>query len=102
MRDLKFHWNELLSKRNSYVNQIVTHSNTNQEVIKKLKEEFEVVFRKSLGEISNIQVSLILKENALPIFLKNRTIPFALEGSVEKEINDLVNQGILIKVNRSK
>ena len=102
MRDLKFDWNELLSKGNSYVNQIVTHSNTNQEVIKKLKEEFEVVFRKSLGEISNIQASLILKENALPIFLKNRTIPFALKESVEKEINDLVNQGILIKVNRSE
>lgn len=70
--------------------------------MKGLLEEFSPVFDKSIGKIDKIQASLHLKPEAKPIFLKARSLPFAIRDVVEQEINSLVENGVLVKVNRSE
>lgn len=64
-------------------------------------EKYKSVFDKDIGKISNLQASIVLKENVSPIFIKSRTVPFSLVPKVNDEIDYLVSQGILEKVNHS-
>lgn len=45
---------------------------------------------------------LITKENTKPVFMKARTVPFKLLPMVEEELQTLVKNGILEKVNASQ
>lgn len=71
------------------------------EIISKLKSRFPTIFLPGVGKIEGIQARLHLKENAKPVFMKPRTVPFALLPKVEQEIDNLVTQGILTKVDHS-
>ncbi|XP_058817662.1 uncharacterized protein K02A2.6-like [Topomyia yanbarensis] len=51
--------------------------------------------------MKHIQASLSLKPKSNPIFLKARTLPFSIRNIVEREIESMVNSGILMKVNHS-
>lgn len=53
------------------------------------------------SKIKNIQARLIIKENSRPCFLRARKVPFKLMSLVEKEVERLVQIGILKKVNSS-
>lgn len=53
-------------------------------------------------KIRDIQASLTAKEHIKPVFLKVRTVPFKLLPLVEQELQTLVQNGILEKVNTSK
>ncbi|XP_024890212.1 uncharacterized protein K02A2.6-like [Temnothorax curvispinosus] len=53
-------------------------------------------------KIRGIQAKLTCKENAKPVFLKTRTVPFKLLPLVETELNNLVETGIFEKVNASR
>lgn len=64
-------------------------------------EKYKSVFDKDIGKISNLQASIVLKENVSPIFIKSRTVPFSLVPKVNDEIDYLVSQGILEEVNHS-
>ncbi|XP_046145704.1 uncharacterized protein K02A2.6-like [Osmia bicornis bicornis] len=54
------------------------------------------------SKIRGIQARLTLKENANPVFVKARTVPFRLAELVTKEIDTLEKEGILEKVNASE
>ncbi|XP_031358777.1 uncharacterized protein K02A2.6-like, partial [Photinus pyralis] len=71
------------------------------DIITKLTTKYSKVFTSGIGKIHNIQARLQLKENTTPIFCKARSVPFALMSKVETEIDNLVTQGILTKVNFS-
>lgn len=75
--------------------------NTGSRVIKLLRK-----YRDKLDpEVTNIhglQASLTIEENTKPVFLKARTVPFKLLPLVEQEIQALVDNGILQKVNTSR
>jgi hypothetical protein len=60
------------------------------------------VFSDKLGRFNKYEVKLVLKENAKPIFVKARPMPFALKDRVDKEISRLVSLGILRPVDRSE
>ncbi|XP_055910903.1 uncharacterized protein K02A2.6-like [Eupeodes corollae] len=53
------------------------------------------------GKIPNFQAKLNIKANAKSVFVRHRSIPFAIREGVELEINKMVNDGILEKVNAS-
>lgn len=95
LQKLKIDWNKFIYNCNSIT----------PVVMKTTKESFmqkyPSVFDKSIGKIEGIQAHLTLKENAKPVFIKNRTMPFSLRDPVEKELNHLVEQGILRKVDFS-
>lgn len=70
--------------------------------LQKLIEEYDELFSEEIGEIKEYQAVFKLKEDAVPVFLKPRPVPFALKAQVEAEIDRLEKEGILEKVTYSK
>ncbi|GFY13233.1 retrovirus-related Pol polyprotein from transposon 412 [Trichonephila clavipes] len=54
------------------------------------------------GEINNSEAKLKLRHGVKPIFCRVRTVPFALKGRVENEIDRLEKEGIIEKVDSSE
>ncbi|GFT66004.1 uncharacterized protein K02A2.6 [Trichonephila clavipes] len=54
------------------------------------------------GEINNYEAKLKLGHGVKPIFCRVRTVPFALKGRVENEIDRLEKEGIIEKVDSSE
>ena len=69
--------------------------------LQQLLEKFADVFKPELGEYSGPKVSLPLRPNARPRFLKARNVPFALKEKVEKQLEKEIEQGILKSVSSS-
>ena len=66
-----------------------------------LKGSFLDVFSAGLGKCTKIKAKFELKENTRPIFRKNRNVPFVATEEINKELDRLVNMGILSKVELS-
>ncbi|XP_055684592.1 uncharacterized protein K02A2.6-like [Lutzomyia longipalpis] len=88
-------WNQVMA-----INKISETIDIDQEM-KHLKQEFKNVFDDSLGKIVGVSAELKLKEGANPVFVKARSVPFAKREAVSKEIDRLVAEGALQKVNQS-
>ena len=67
-----------------------------------LKGSFPEVFSAGLGKCTKIKAKFNLKENTRPIFRKKRNVPFAATEEINKELDRLVNRGILSKVEFSE
>ena len=63
-----------------------------------LLQEHKVVFQEGLGQISKFEATLQLKPTATPKFCKARSVPFALQAAVERELDRLEGEGILERV----
>lgn len=86
----------------SVVNTIAATASPGRDAaLKALLESYPKVFDSSIGRISNVQANLPLKKNARPVFLKARKIPFSMVKTVEDELEKLVAEGVLTKVNSS-
>ncbi|XP_029171893.1 uncharacterized protein K02A2.6-like [Nylanderia fulva] len=70
------------------------NSNTGTELHKILRD-YKNELDPSSTKIKGIQARLILKENAKPIFLKARKVPFKIIPLVDREIDRLVKEGVL-------
>ena len=76
---------------------------TEAEKIKmELKSSFPEVFSPGLFKCTKIKAKFELKENARPIFREKRNLPFAVTEEINKELDRLVNMGILSKVEFSE
>ncbi|GBO02097.1 hypothetical protein AVEN_229314-1 [Araneus ventricosus] len=75
---------------------------TSKRNLSQLLEEYKNIFDDELGEINNCQVKLELKPEVKHIFCRVRTVPFALKGRVENEIDRLEKEGIIEKVEHSE
>ena len=62
---------------------------TNQMRLHEMLKRYDEVFQDELGTMKTIKAELKLKENATPKFHRPRTVPFALRGAVEQELNRL-------------
>ena len=82
-------------------NMITQNFNTGRLVTTK-KGSFPEVFSVGLGKCSRIRAKFELKENTRPIFRKKRNVLFAATEEINKELNQLVNMGILSKVEFSE
>ena len=60
------------------------------------------VFEPGLGLVKDLEARLVLKDGSKPIFLKHRTLPYALREPVEKELTEMVKSDILTKTEDSK
>lgn len=64
-----------------------------------IPEEFVDLFQNNYGKLKNVKVKLELKDdNCHPVFVKARSIPFAFEKEVEKQLKSLERDGIISKV----
>lgn len=65
--------------------------------IKNILQKYENIFSLSAGVIPDVEVTLELKEDTKPVFLKPRTVPFSLLSKVNEELDNLEKQGIIEK-----
>ena len=69
--------------------------------IQDLMRGFPEVFEQRIGCIPNYKVSLKLRESAMPIYNKERQIPYALTETVNKELDALDRNGIITKISNN-
>ena len=69
-----------------------------EKIKMELKGSFPEVFSAGIGKCTKIKAKFELKENTRPIFRKMRNVPFATTAEIYKELDRLVNMGILSKV----
>ncbi|XP_058045134.1 uncharacterized protein K02A2.6-like [Ahaetulla prasina] len=67
-----------------------------------LTKEFGDVFKDCLGKYKGTPISFNLDPQVAPIRLKARRVPFALKPRIDRELDKLVNQGILVPVDHAK
>ena len=59
------------------------------------------VFEPGLGLVKDVEARLVMKDEAKPIMLKARNLPYAVRDKVESELEAMVESGILSKIEDS-
>ncbi|XP_062606687.1 uncharacterized protein K02A2.6-like [Saccostrea cucullata] len=70
--------------------------------LKHMLEKHRSVFQSDIGTVKGIEATLNLKPDAKPKFCKARSVPYALKPKVEAELDKLVRDGIITKVDYSE
>lgn len=92
--------------RNSFetVKNVVTVSQeftVNQ--INQYKRSYPKVFSNDKTQsIKELKANIVLKDNVTPVFCKPYSIPYSIRGKVDEQLDDMVKNGILIKVRHSE
>ncbi|CAA9993888.1 unnamed protein product, partial [Nesidiocoris tenuis] len=95
IRGLKINLNEIDSRCHSVINPALVNSVKSLEDIFK---KYSPIFEERIGCVPDIEVKLQLREGVKPIFIRERDVPFALRGRVEKELASLERQGVISPV----
>ncbi|XP_054287580.1 uncharacterized protein K02A2.6-like [Macrosteles quadrilineatus] len=77
-------------------------STVTEEEINQVISEFSDVFKKELGTIKGYQAKIHVKSDSEPRCFPARRVPFPLRSRVEQELNRLVSDGVIEKVDPSK
>ena len=96
LRHLNLNWSEI---KTLHVSSKSTKSR--QSEVESLKLKYSEVFSDELGKLKDVKAKLILKENSAPKFVKARPVPYSLKDKIDKELDKLLNQGVIEKVNTS-
>ena len=67
-----------------------------------LLEKYGDLFKDKLGTITSFQAELHVKPEDRPNFFKPRSVPYALRGPIEEELDRLEREGIVDKVTHSE
>ena len=97
-------WNRLHGKVDVEAVQILPVKEVKEEAQKlteELKTSFPDVFADGLGRCTKAKASLKLQEEAGPVFRKSRPVPYASIPKLEKELDRLVDMGVLSPVTHS-
>lgn len=78
------------------------HAMDKSNDVQMLINEFSDIFRDELGCYKFDKVHFEVEEGTKPIFCKPRKVPLAFVDSVNKEIDRLIEQGVLVQVPDSK
>ncbi|CAB0000711.1 unnamed protein product [Nesidiocoris tenuis] len=65
-------------------------------------EKYNKIFSSEIGTVKNFEFDIKLKPNSRPVFQRARPIPFALRKGVEEELDRLVRENVLEKVDYSE
>ena len=60
------------------------------------------MFNNDVGNIKGYKATIRLKQGTKPIFLKSRSVAYALQPALEVELNRMLWEGILEPVERSE
>ena len=80
---------------NNVVNIHKSESVNVEEELADLTKKYADVFSPELGTMADIVVDIELEENASPIYVKARTVPYALKTKVEDKLEKLVKLGTI-------
>ena len=79
------------------------HPPMNMEAnLKALLDSYPELFKDEIGELKNIRAKLTLNDNAHPVFLKARQVPYALRPQVEAELAKLQRENIISPIETSE
>ena len=67
-----------------------------------LLDEYEDIFKDSLGAIEHHEARIQVQENASPVFCKARPVPYSLRETVGQELDRLQDLGIIERVEHSE
>ena len=87
---------------NNICNQVTSAQPEAETMICSLKKHFPNVFSPGLGKCTKLKAKFQLKKNATPVFRRKRNVPFASQEHIEKELDRLVENDILTKVEHSE
>ena len=69
--------------------------------LKNVLKDNQDVFRDELGQMADLTAKLKLKEDAEPVFMKVRPVPYALQDDVDKELKKWEDMGIAERIEYS-
>ncbi|XP_028327385.1 uncharacterized protein K02A2.6-like [Gouania willdenowi] len=95
LRQIKLNWQQIKTMN------IASKQLTGQR-LSEIIEKHAAVFSEGIGTMKNIKACLELQNDAKPKFHKARPVPYALRPKVEAELQQLMDQGILSKVDWSE
>lgn len=72
------------------------------DILEQLFNKYPEIVSEEFPSMRKVEAHLKLKENAKPVFLKSRAVPFKLKKKVETELENLVQAGILERVESSR
>ncbi|XP_054284286.1 uncharacterized protein K02A2.6-like [Macrosteles quadrilineatus] len=102
---MKLDWSKVMKecKDDSVVNELngKTVLNFVKPSVEELKKQYAGVFDAAFGEIKNVEVELVLKENTTPVFCKPHNVPFSLRPAVDKELDNLVRNDVIYPVTKT-
>ncbi len=98
LRHIRLNWDEVKAV------QIATKEKSQcaGEQLTQILDKHAQVFKEGIGKLKHIKAPIELEDNAKPRFHKARPVPYALCPKVEAELQNLVDQGILTKVDWSE
>ena len=95
-------WQELVSVFNTGVKGVYNMVDAGEDKVKQIVSEYEQVFNKELGTIKGVKAKIHVDPDAKPNFIKDRPVPFAMKGMVEKELDRLVSENVISPVQFSQ
>ena len=93
LRHLNLNWTEIKSLH------VSSEKISRQSEVNNLKAKYSEVFSDTFGKLKDVKAKLILKENSSEKFVKARPVPYSLRDKIDKELDKLVDQGVIEKVN---
>lgn len=90
LRNMKLNWAEIKAVE------------TLKKGVDGLLDTYRHIFSDELGTLEGINARIKVRESATPTFCKARAVPFALRPKVDKELDRLVEAGILSRVEHSE
>lgn len=98
LKHIRLNWHDIKAmKITSKEENLCTNGQLTQ-----LMDKHAQVFKEGIGTLKHIKARIELKDNTTPKFHKARKVPYALRPKVEAELQHLVDQGILTKVEWSE
>lgn len=76
--------------------------NEGDELGKKLCEEYKEVFSGNIGLLKGFKHKIVLRENAVPVNFKVRSVPFVVRNELEKELHRLESAGVIEQIESSQ
>ena len=70
--------------------------------MKELQSKYADMFKPELGTVKGTKATLHLRKNVKPVFCKARSVPFALRPAVERELERMQSEGIIMPVEFSE
>lgn len=95
-------WTQIIQNKDSSLNKIDGKTVPIATTVKEIKEKYSDVYNRNFGDIKDVEVDLILRENVKPIFCKPHNVTFALRSAVEAELDTLQKNSIIYPVTQSE
>lgn len=88
--------------REANTNTVHSLATVRQNKLQEILSKYQNTLTPGLSRITGLQARLSFKPDTKPIFLKSRSVPFKLLLLIERELNELVENGVFEKVNSSE